>query len=1643
MTTLTPINFTDIDETLGPQKDDAVLSGSIIAEINAVLPGGLTVGDAIETAYDAAADMEITGTTGRITGLSFVDSTGAPLSGVDSGMTTLDGEPILLNTSSDEDVVLGTTADGTVVFAIHMTEIPGTTPTGEATITGANFAIVLFEPIWHTENPNPDDFKDLTNKLYVAAEENLDFDFGGAPAGQNVFMMFGNENEAIVVTGLNPDADTSDKDKTGDTVNSGKGGGPTTLGSNGQQLKPGTGLTFTYVEGANTKYTVPGLSSKEAKSEANIDFDSFIASTGGHFDIVQVNPTGQLVDINIRAYHDTDNVAEDQEAYVEGMYEAGDDEVIDISGVTINGAAIDPSRIIVNADQSWTILDVADDDRVEFTTAMPHDRVSISSAEPEGSNKSFDIGGFGFTKTSTDKGEVGSHLRFYDDGPGFAEDTDTISLTTDETNIPDSDGPADVSQMFSPQYGRDGAGSVDYTLEVSATGATGLVHTDSGDPVVLSQVSATEVVGMAGAVEVLRITLSGSDLSMTLSAAVMHPDTGDHNDSKSLTADAVSVVAKVTDGDGDWVTESRPVGDMLFILDDGPSVTEDQDAPGLAVDDSDFATDDSDTGYADMFSIDFGADGEGDVEYDLLLLSSESGLTDTLTGAPMVLSIDNGDVIGTAGEGGPEVLRVSVDPDTGEVTLDQSRSVVHDDPDDPEEEGASAAFIASGAIELKVTATDGDGDQHSLSRDIGTSLHFYDDGPVLSLATDDPTNETGDDAIPDPGNQNAVGDISTDDYSLYFVPDYGNDGKAETTPIAYDVYTTDGTPSGVFDLETEEPILLYNNPVTSAVEGRISTGEVCFLISVNPDGLVSQEQKRTILHTNPDDPNEVTSITEKTVWLKATITDGDGDQDDNQVDISATFAFRDDGPTVIQVNDPPVLYTDDTFVDDPSTDTGDFSNILVVDPGNDGAGPTSWTFSLGDGVASGLTDTLSGETVQLSVSEDGSTVTGYVTIEGADETVFTLVMNTGTGFVTQTQLRSVVHNDPDDHQEEGDSAAMLAAGAVIVTVQATDADGDHVEQPFNVGESFRFLDDGPSIGTGGEIPLLETDDTGITDTDAGGFAGIFAPDHGEDGPGDITYELGIGAAATGLTDSLTDTAVVLSMSSGDVVGMAGGEMVLRIAVDGDTGAVTLTQYRAVKQFDTTNHDEAIVMATGAVTMTATITDGDNDSDNHTRDIGGAFSFRDDGPSVSTSNLIGSGTNDVQYGEWQPDGGKDGLAGFSLSFDGYTKAGAAGTGSISLSGPDGDGVYTGMIIDDFNNDGEADELDFLIDLNADGTYTFQVTSDFGSTTTLSTEFGSLDAGGPSPARTLTIPNGGEDEDIIFFNVQPLASDSDIESLIPLTEDQIEAGGYSFLGTEDMNVSTSGIGLGNNNFNGYGDGPSPDDESFVINPETPVTSVVVHIDNSVQGYDNPPEELSYRTLDVYGDWSDWETVEGNLGVGNQAKTFEIFDPQGDLIDAVQLRMDDGVVKIPVIEFKIETESIADNLSLAFTATVEDNDGDTASSSFNVDIATDDDPLAGGDLMMNDHEWGGLDDQADVFNFDFDSAPADETEQDFTWDVYGMDAGVDTMVLLGVSAGDVTLSATADDDTVTATVDGAQKEIIVHNGADLLTLDDFIFV
>ena len=133
-------------------------------------------------------------------------------------------------------------------------------------------------------------------------------------------------------------------------------------------------------------------------------------------------------------------------------------------------------------------------------------------------------------------------------------------------------------------------------------------------------------------------------------------------------------------------------------------------------------------------------------------------------------------------------------------------------------------------------------------------------------------------------------------------------------------------------------------------------------------------------------------------------------------------------------------------------------------------------------------------------------------------------------------------------------------------------------------------------------------------------------DAGSDGQASKVYALVLTAGATGLTDTATGQAVVLSLVGGVVEGRTAtsNDLVFTIAVNSTTGAVTTTQFRALDHGDDSNdHDSAVSMASGLVELQATLTDKDTDTGSDKIELGSRIDFEDDGPAVTVEDATGT------------------------------------------------------------------------------------------------------------------------------------------------------------------------------------------------------------------------------------------------------------------------------------------------------------------------------------------------------------------------------------------------------------------------------------
>ncbi|WP_414914038.1 DUF5801 repeats-in-toxin domain-containing protein, partial [Pseudomonas sp. IT-P258] len=663
------------------------------------------------------------------------------------------------------------------------------------------------------------------------------------------------------------------------------------------------------------------------------------------------------------------------------------------------------------------------------------------------------------------------------------------------------------------------------------------------------------------------------------------------------------------------------------------------------------------------------------------------------------------------------------------------------------------------------------------------------------------------------------------------------------------------------------------------------------------------------------------------------------------------------------------------------------------------------------------------------------------------------------GNVTLDQSRAVVHantSNPDD------STTLTSDNLVTLTATITDKEGDSALATLNIGQNLVFKDDGPSITTTGVEPTLTVDETVLATNDTQSFAANFNSAFGADGAGTLTYALGVVAGASGLIDTASGQAVNLSLNGTVVEGRTALNNLLVFTVSvAANGSVTLDQARAVVHADPSNPDDSRSLTSdNLVTLTAIKTDADGDSALATLNIGQNLVFKDDGPALSFGNLIGTGSVLAQSGFWNMATGADGLgaAGLDISLvnDQFTlvrpdNTTTTGTGTLTeqTPSPDANGAYqfAGTLTGDFDNNAATANttVDYTLTAYADGHYALDLVQGFSSTIVLSSADGSLAAGGPDSVRTLLIPQTNDpaipstSEEIVFFSAKALASTADILSGIGLgapdpTEAALQTNPLpSYIDPASMNVSTSGIGVGNNVFQGDNLAAiSAADESFVINPETLLTGMKVFIDNSVAGYNTATEDLYYRIYYADGTFSNQVEVNTLTPEAGGQVSFLIQKEGTSLIDAVQLTMGRGDVKIPVIQFIQQSESLASDVQLAFSATLTDKDGDSATSAFAANLFANDPTNASFDFSL-----AGTIGKQDAFNIDL-------SVNDNLYQVTGFDTGSgvqDKLVLNGDPNAVVqSINNAGADSVVTVAETGGQTTTITVVGAHVENTDIF---
>jgi hypothetical protein len=754
-----------IDETTGAQNDGASggdITGNELASTG--LPPAFDLAlTAIAGAPPSTAALSGFSTTtptgvnvldyggAAVSGVAFVDVNGDPMDGVDSGLLTTDGTKIFLYTYLDDNNVLfGVKADSNgdpvdpedpsnpdIVFAAYLEE-------GAA---GAKVWMVQYEPLFHLDDTDFDDPVSPDDVIFVAVSELKTFSLAGAPSGQNLFLMYGDAGDGIASNGIGDDAValvvTAKNAGAGGSVNTGQGGGGTTLGSNNQMIDPGEALVFTFVTDANSNFTVPNLDQNEADVASNIQFVGVFGSPQASFKVVQTQPASKAGTLTISAFT---TAAESGGAYIPGL--TGDSPVA-VTSVLVKNAAgtvieasdgsVDTANLSISISGGGiaTVTGVKAGYTIEYTTAGNHNRVHIDNIGNSNAklNADFDIGDFSLPTTAVTNVLLDA-LVFEDDGPAATGTAQTDAVDEDGLTGGNPGGPGDlavdnldgdnneatnsgnVSAIFSG--GADGLASfglsndpADIALLPTLTSKGGTVAYDVTATTLTAYVDDGTTAGYQAAqdreVFTLALTAASGAYTFTLLDQLDHSIEDDPGTVAIETAfeDDIALqlgaILQATDGDGDTVTASA---DKLVI-------TVDDDSPD-ALTPGDITVHNAPGGFAEAalgYFGQVGADEDGTVQFtggtdgDILQGTIQDGtpvLENLLFGGlPIRLyGFGTGTLIGTTDNTDPTatVFTMTLNPD-GTVLVDDVYDItMHKTIANTQdvEFGAFAAHVASG-----------------------------------------------------------------------------------------------------------------------------------------------------------------------------------------------------------------------------------------------------------------------------------------------------------------------------------------------------------------------------------------------------------------------------------------------------------------------------------------------------------------------------------------------------------------------------------------------------------------------------------------------------------------------------------------------------------------------------------------------------------------------------------------------------------------------------------------------------------------------------------------------------------------------------------------------------------------------------------
>ncbi|PMY64064.1 MULTISPECIES: hypothetical protein [Pseudomonas] len=1145
---------------------------------------------------------------------------------------------------------------------------------------------------------------------------------------------------------------------------------------------------------------------------------------------------------------------------------------------------------------------------------------------------------------------------------------------------------------------------------------SGLPALSSGGVALVYSVAGDTLTAKAGAVDVFTFSLSAAgDYSFTLLQPLDHPAGNDEND---ITLN-LGTLLQATDKDGDIVTATA---DKLVISVDDDTPTASGTAAAGTVDEDGLANGIA-GGVGDVAGEATNASGSvtgifqsgADVPLSYALSSDTSGLPALSSGGVALVYSVAGDTL-TAKAGAVDVFTFSLNA-AGDYSFTLLQPLDHP----------------------------AGNDENDITLNLGTLLQATDkDGDTVTAAAEKLV-ITVDDDTPTAAGTAEAGTVDEDGLANGIAGGVGD--------VAGEATVANGSVSGIFQSGADVPLTYALSSDTSGLPA-LTSGGVALVYSVAGDTLTAKAGAVDVFTFSLSAAGAY-SFT----LLQPLDHPAGNDENDITLNLGTLLQATDkDGDTVTAAAEKLVITVDDdtpTANGSAAAGTVDEDGLANGIAGGVGDVPGEATTTSGSisgifqsGADVPLTYALSSDTSGLPALSSGGVALVYsvagdtLTAKAGATDVFTFSLSAA-GDYSFTLLQPLDHPAGNDEND-----ITLNLGTLL---QATDKDGDTVTA---APEKLVITVDDDTPTANGSAEAGTVDEDGLANGIAGGIGDV---------PGEVTT---VSGNVSGIFQSGADVPLSYSLSSNTsgLPALSSGGVALTYSVLGSTltakagatdvftlsltvaGAYTFSLLQHLDH--AAGNDENDLTLNLGTLLQATDKDGDTVTAAADKLV---ITVDDDTPTLAFGNLIGTGTDHAQQGYWDMAAGADGLgaAGLDISLvngqftlvrpDDTT---TTGTGTLveQSPSPDANGAYqfAGTLTGDFDNNAATANttVHYTLSAYANGTYALDLEEGFRSTVVLSSADGSLDAGGPDPVRTLTIGS----EHIVFFGANPLAPASGANSIqtgIGLgasdpTEAQLQTNPLpSYIGSAALNVSTAGIGVANNLLQGDNQAAiGAADESFVVNPESLLTSMKVFIDNSVGGYNTATEDLYYRVFYEDGTFSNLIEVNTLTPEAGGQVSFTVEQSATSLIDAVQLTMARGEIKIPTIEFTHETESLASDVKLAFNATVTDKDGDTATSAFDANLFANDTT----DVLF-DFRLVGTTGERDAFNIDLSVA-------ENQYQVTGFDAGAgqrDAVVLIGDPGAVVqSINNAGADSIVTVAETGGQITTITLVGVDLLNTD-----